>query len=121
MRYEGSLPIQDLYDVLSSQRRRYIISFLVVWDSDLNRSRLSDVIGAMENDLDDPMDVTTRQRRYAHQGLLQNHLPKLKRCNLLVEDNNMVETTMEAQYVIPFIVESEMEYAREIANTARSQ
>lgn len=87
------------FDVLSSQRRRYVLHHLL--GDEAGESELRDLttqIAAWENDTD-PQSVTSKQRMRVYTALRQSHLPKMDREGVVEFDpvSGDVELTEEAQ------------------------
>jgi len=72
------LPSEDIFDILSNQRRRYVLHYLGENGSRSDLRTLSEQVAAWENDVD-PSQVTSKQRMRAYTALRQSHLPKMDR------------------------------------------
>jgi len=71
-------PSRDaVFTVLSNQRRRFALSYLLEQDEPVGIKELSKQVAAMENDV--PVeDVTHKQRKRVYIALHQNHLAQLE-------------------------------------------
>lgn len=86
------------FDVLSSQRRRHVLHYLL--QDDAGEAQLRDLttrIAAWENDTT-PEEVTSKQRMRVYTALRQSHLPKMDREGVVVFDpvSGSVELTEDA-------------------------
>lgn len=86
----------ELFRILSSSRRRYIIYFLHQAEGDVSLGDLATRIAAKENDR--PTDeVTDSERQRVYISLYQTHLPKLEESGIITydEDERIVSMTPE--------------------------
>ncbi|MFW6384873.1 MAG: DUF7344 domain-containing protein [Halodesulfurarchaeum sp.] len=72
----------EIFDLLSNRRRRYVLRHLKEKGPTSDLSTLSDDIAARENDVD-PKQVTSKQRMRAYTALRQSHLPKMDRSGVV--------------------------------------
>lgn len=87
------------FEVLSSQRRRYVLHHLLGDEDGTSELReLTTQIAAWENDTD-PESVTSKQRMRVYTALRQSHLPKMDREGVVSFDpvSGEVELTDEAK------------------------
>lgn len=94
------------FDVLSSQRRRYVLHHLL-GDEAGGESELRDLttrVAAWENDTD-PERVTSKQRMRVYTALRQSHLPKMDREGVVEFDpvSGEVELTEEAEELAVYL------------------
>ncbi|ELZ34689.1 DUF7344 domain-containing protein [Halorubrum tebenquichense] len=88
----------EIFDVLSNRRRRYVIHALKRTEEPLDVSDLSTHVTAWELDVD-PEEVTYEDRRNVYSTLQRTHLPKLEEKDIvdIDEDRNLVEPTTELE------------------------
>ncbi|WP_276256501.1 DUF7344 domain-containing protein [Halomontanus rarus] len=82
------LPLDDVFKILSNQRRRYVIAHLD--NSDDNRFRvrdLTDQVAAWENDVS-IQEVTYKERKRVYTSLYQSHLPKMDNLGIIRYDQS---------------------------------
>lgn len=78
-REAAGLTREVAFEVLSSQRRRYVLHYLLgECDGSSELRELTTRIAAWENDTD-PSSVTSKQRMRVYTALRQSHLPKMDR------------------------------------------
>lgn len=84
---EGDLSEDELFEILSNQRRRHILHSLMQDDSPLEIGDLSQEIAAWEDEVDyEQVSSTDRKRVYT--ALQQSHLPKMDRAGVIEFDQN---------------------------------
>jgi hypothetical protein len=86
----------EVYDVMSSYRRRLVVSYLVRdADGQATISDLAEYIAAVENGVDAEEDPTASQRKRVYVGLYQCHLPRLAEADVVDydQDRGLVSTT----------------------------
>lgn len=84
---ESRLTRDEVFDVLSSRRRRNVIHALR--DGDLDGVTVGDLsrrLAAWENDHDDEGKVTAKERKRVYTALRQTHLPKLQEVGVVAYD-----------------------------------
>jgi hypothetical protein len=86
------LPRGGLFEVLSSDRRRYLIYFLQASGGEADLRDLARLIAARENGTD-PEDISDKEQKRVYISLYQSHVPKL-------EDYDLVEYDSEKKRVI---------------------
>jgi hypothetical protein len=72
----------DVFEVLTNQRRRYALHCLHQRDERVELGDLAETIGARENDTTIP-DLTSTERKRTYTSLQQFHLPKMDEAGLL--------------------------------------
>lgn len=73
---DETLPLDQVFEILKNQRRRYVLSYLKDHDESVSISDLSERIAAWENDK--PVSqITSSERKRVYVGLYQCHLPKM--------------------------------------------
>lgn len=92
----NDLSKDELFRILSSSRRRYIIYFLHEAEGEVSLGDLATRIAAKENDRP-PEDVTDSERQRVYISLYQTHLPKLEESGIVEydEDERLVSMTPE--------------------------
>jgi DNA-binding transcriptional ArsR family regulator len=84
---ESRLSRDEVFDVLSSRRRRNVIHALR--NSGLDGATVGDLsrrLAAWENDHDDERSVTAKERKRVYTALRQTHLPKLQEVGVVEYD-----------------------------------
>lgn len=71
-----SLPLDVLFEVLSNERRRLAIRYLLTVSERTTLSELAEHIAGLENDKQ-PAELTSMERKRVYVCLYQHHLPKL--------------------------------------------
>lgn len=74
-----------VFEMLSNQRRRFVVHYLLDGDSESDLRDLSRSVAAWENDKR-PDEITSRERRRAYNALQQAHLPKMDDAGLVEFD-----------------------------------
>lgn len=88
----------ELFRILSSARRRYIIYYLHRSGEEMDLKRLATLIAAKENGTSET-EVTDEDRQRVYISLYQTHLPKLEEAGIINydEDARLVTLTTEAK------------------------
>lgn len=89
----GELQREDIFEVLSNRRRRYVLHYLKQHNSGGEVASLSELashVAAWENDVD-VAQVTYDDRKSVQTSLYQLHLPKLAENNLIEYDKRAGE------------------------------
>lgn len=94
----GELSEDEVFEVLSNRRRRFVIHALKHTEEPLHVSELSTHVTAWERDVD-PEEVRYEDRRNVYSTLRRTHLPKLEEKNVVTvdEEENLVEPTPELE------------------------
>ncbi|WP_435362002.1 ArsR/SmtB family transcription factor [Haloarchaeobius sp. DFWS5] len=79
-----------VFDLLSNERRRVILSYLDQHDGPVYVRDIAQHIAALENDVD-PDEVTSKQQKRSYVSVYQRHIPKLADAGL-VEYNDEERT-----------------------------
>lgn len=90
----SDLSTEDVYEVLSNQRRRYAIHYLKQSNAPVDVSTLAEQVAAWENDK--PIEnLTSQERKRVYISLYQSHLKTLKKRGLVDydADRGIVELT----------------------------
>ena len=82
----------DLFDILSNHRRRYVLHYLQRHDDPVSLGDLSEQIAAWENSIS-LNDITSNDRKRVYTSLQQFHLPKMKQRGVVEYDHR--ESTVE--------------------------
>ncbi|MFB6200524.1 MAG: hypothetical protein ABEI98_00775 [Halorhabdus sp.] len=69
-------PIDNVFDILKNQRRRYVLRYLTGVDSEVTLGELAEQIAAWECEKD-VRQITSQERKRVYVGLYQCHLPKM--------------------------------------------
>jgi hypothetical protein len=95
-----SLARDDMYEVLSNRRRRFVIHYLRRNDARAALGTLAEHVAAWENDVD-VAAVGADARKNVYTSLQQFHLPKMEELDLVIFDRRAgeVELTDEADDV----------------------
>lgn len=71
-----ALPLDQTFEILKNQRRRYVLQYLDEADGPVSLSDLAEQIAAWENDKE-VREITSSERKRVYVGLYQCHLPKM--------------------------------------------
>jgi hypothetical protein len=85
----------ELYDLLSNHRRRYVIHFCKRADGPLTLSDLAEKVAAREQDKT-VAELTSAERKRVYTSLQQTHLKRLADAGMIDYDGDEVELTDEA-------------------------
>ena len=94
----GELSEEEIFELLSNRRRRFVIHALKRAGKPLGVSELSTRVTAWERGVD-PEDVQYEDRRNVYSTLQRTHLPKLEEKNVVTvhDEENLVEPTDELE------------------------
>lgn len=86
----------EVYDLLSSHRRRFALHAAKRSEGDVEIADLAEQVAAWENgkDLD---EITSTERHRVYTSMQQTHLPTMDRAGIIEYDNGTVSLTEEAQ------------------------
>ena len=89
---ENKLSEDEIFNILSNRRRRFVIHALKRTEEPIDISELSRQIKAWEAGIE-PAEVSYEGRRSVHSTLKRIHLPTLEEKNIVIvdEDNNLVQ------------------------------
>ncbi|GAA0509776.1 hypothetical protein GCM10008992_06190 [Halorubrum aquaticum] len=111
---ETELDREDIFDVLSNERRRYAIEYLKGHDEGetIELADLVDYIAARENDTTVGR-VSYKQRKRVYSSLRQTHLPKLSHCGLIEYDRDrgtiaLADGVREVQMHLEYVPEDDI-------------
>jgi hypothetical protein len=85
----------ELYELLSNHRRRYVIHFCKQADEPLTLSDLAEKVAAREQDKS-VAELTSAERKRVYTSLQQTHLDRLAEAGMIDYDGDEVELTDEA-------------------------
>ena len=71
-----ALPLDQTFEILKNQRRRYVLQYLDDADGPVSLSDLAEQIAAWENGKE-VREITSSERKRVYVGLYQCHLPKM--------------------------------------------
>jgi hypothetical protein len=80
-----SLTPDDVFELLSNQRRRMVLYYLRQSGGSIGMKELAGQIAAMENEIPSG-DLTSQQRKRVYVSLYQTHLPKMAEMNTIEYD-----------------------------------
>jgi DNA-binding transcriptional ArsR family regulator len=81
----GTLPAEDVFEILSNERRRMVLYYLRKGDRSAGVKELAEQIAAIENDV--PVEeLTSKQRKRVYVSLYQTHLPKMAKMSVIEYD-----------------------------------
>lgn len=83
----ASLSEDDIFFILSSRRRRFVLRYLRPVEEPVDRRDLVDALAAWENGVD-PEDLTEAQRRTVNVSLYQTHLDELSDAGVVEYDTD---------------------------------
>jgi len=84
---ENALTQDEVFDILSSPRRRYLLYYLRQVEEPVRLTDLSEAVAAWENDTE-AEDLTDQQRKRVYVSLYQTHVPKLVDAGVLHYDDD---------------------------------
>lgn len=86
---------EDVFEILSNNRRRRVLSHLRENGATSDIRTLSEHLAAVENNVK-PSEVTSKQRMRTYTALRQSHLPKMDRKGAINFDENSGEVSLQA-------------------------
>lgn len=114
---EATVPNQEeIFEVLSNERRRFVLEFLVASDDEFVELRpLVTHVAARENDKA-PAQLDTSDRKSVYVGLRQTHLPKMDEYNLIEYDKDrgsirLRESAIQAQRYLEYVPDRDVPWA----------
>lgn len=107
---ESGLSRDQMFDILSSSRRRYTLYYLRQQDEPVQLTDLAEELAAWENETT-VEDLSSQARKRVYVSLYQTHAPKLQEAGLITYDADTGEITLreDAPEVEPFISNGEDE------------
>nr|WP_230455362.1 hypothetical protein [Halorubrum sp. BV1] len=82
----------ELYDLLSNHRRRYVIHFCKQAEEPLSLSDLAERVAAREQDKS-VAELTSAERKRVYTSLQQTHLDRLADAGMIAYDGDQIELT----------------------------
>ncbi|GAB3416235.1 hypothetical protein GCM10027435_13240 [Haloparvum alkalitolerans] len=84
----------ELFDVLSNERRRFAVHLLKQSEDPMEIGAMAEQIAAWENDID-TAEITGNERKRVYTALQQSHLPKMDRAGVVEfnKSRGMIEST----------------------------
>jgi len=97
----GGLSRDEIFDLLSSGRRRYVIAYLLEHSNGAKLQELAREIAAKENDcaID---DVTKKQQKRVYVSLHQTHVPKLSNAGVIDRVDGRIVPDERASELAPY-------------------
>lgn len=94
---DTELTQDDVFEILSSPRRRYLLYYLRQRKEPVELTQLAEHVAAWENGVDTD-DLTTQERKRVYVSLYQTHVPKLDDAGIVDydPDSGMVTLTQRA-------------------------
>lgn len=107
---ESELSRDQMFDILSSSRRRYTLYYLRQQGEPVQLTDLAEELAAWENETT-VEDLSSQARKRVYVSLYQTHAPKLQEAGLITYDADTGEITLreDAPEVEPFISNGEDE------------
>lgn len=101
---DQELSRNEIFDLLSNSRRRYVLSYLTNNPDEVTLQDLSRQIAASENDCD-VEDVTQKQQKRIYVSLYQTHIPRLSEAGVLSHDDSTGHLTLQrrANEIVPYL------------------
>lgn len=108
MASDRSLGQDEIFEVLSSPRRRYAISVLNRHDGPMELTELAEEVAAIEHDTT-VEDLGEQQRKRVYVSLYQTHVPKLAETGIVLHDTDAgtVELAPAASEIDTYLSEDE--------------
>jgi hypothetical protein len=107
---EPSLSQENVFDILSSGRRRYVIYVLRREQRPMKVTELAEEVAAWENETTVD-ELSTQERKRVYVSLYQTHIPKLVDAGIVEhdEDSSLVALTEDASDIDRYLVTSDSE------------
>lgn len=105
---DTELTQDDVFEILSSPRRRYLLYHLRQRQEPVELTTLAEHVAAWENGVDTE-DLTTQERKRVYVSLYQTHVPKLDDAGIVEYDSEsgMVALTQRAQRIDSYLGEDD--------------
>lgn len=102
-RQDGRLPLDVVFQILSNQRRRWVIRYLQA-EGSTTLGELAECLARLEMDEPDA-PVTSTERKRAYVVLYQHHLPKLADADVIEydADRKTIELGDNIEQVVPYL------------------
>lgn len=93
---EGSLPKDEIFDLMSNHRRRYVIHHCKQVREPISLSDLAEQVAAWEKDKTIE-ELGSAERKTVYTSLQQTHLPRLERAGIITYEDGEVELTDQTE------------------------
>jgi hypothetical protein len=105
---DTELTQDDVFEILSSPRRRYLLYYLRQRQEPVELTDLAEHVAAWENGID-PDELTTQERKRVYVSLYQTHVPKLDDAGVVDydADSGMVRLTQRARRIDTYLEDGE--------------
>jgi len=103
---KGEISQDEVFDLLSNPRRRFVINYLLREDRPVSIQELSRELATWEFEVD-PEELTDQQEKRIYVALYQTHVPKLEDVGVIEydSDTSLVELTDQATQLQPYVEE----------------
>lgn len=105
---EPPLSLDDVFEILSNERRRRALWYLAEQEGPVPVRELSEHVAAVENDK--PVaQLTSQERKRVYVGLYQSHLPKMDDLGFVEYDKpeGIIELGPHAVHVAPYLQQTD--------------
>lgn len=92
------IELNQVITAISNKRRRFVIHYLKQSDSPVETGELATQLAAWEHDKPASM-VSASERKNTYNALSQTHIRRLSECDFLVQQDDGVELTSEAERI----------------------
>jgi hypothetical protein len=101
---QRGLPLDQTFEILRNQRRRYVLQHLEAVGEQVSLSELAEQIAAWENDKE-VRQITSSERKRVYVGLYQCHLPKMDGMGVISfnKPRGLIERGENADAVEPYL------------------
>ena len=112
----SDIPRKEIFDVLSNDRRQYLLHYLKQKNGDgVELRELVDQVAAWENDIA-PHEIGSAERKRVYTALRQSHLPKLDDAGIVEYDNRrgtveLTEQAREVQLYLEYVPENDIPWS----------
>ena len=101
---DEDLSLDVVFDILSSERRRHTLAYLLTESEQTTLGDLAEHIACLENDKELP-DLSSQERKRVYVGLYQSHLPRMDDAGVVDfdSDRKTVELGANVEQVTPYL------------------
>lgn len=101
---ERTLPLNQTFEILKNQRRRYVLRYLDAADGPVSLSDLAEQMAAWENEKE-IRQITSSERKRVYVGLYQCHLPKMDGMDIVSfnKPRGVIERSANADCFDPYL------------------
>lgn len=116
---ELSLPLDQVFEILKNQRRRYVLRYLASMDDEVSLSELAEEIAAWENGKD-VGQISSNERKRVYVGLYQCHLPKMDGMDIISynKPRGLIKKGENIDLVLRYIQADEQTNTKTVGNYA---